>query len=328
MFSVSPADCPVEDHFPGEVSNVSPTKANQMKTKNKENQLGRSLRAFAVAAGAIIVLSCSASLRAQNLGWEGETGIFITPLAYTAGAEGKVVEPVIGFHFLDAGPVIGQFYEASITVGLGKRFEVGYTSDMHAQGGNVELSPLWHDSFNVFHGKAVLIPENYKKQAWMPAISVGFMARTQVHNVGGAIMNQDTSNGDVYLVATKTVTQTKPIPVVLSAGVRGTDAELWGMGGNAPNWQARGFGAVAFVFKAPRASTIILGVELSQQPLHPQYLPTANFPTSLVYAIRFVPTPKQKLNVDFGIAQIAGQISPGVNLQARSQVGVQVSYGF
>ncbi len=48
------------------------------------------------------------------------------------------------------------------------------------------------------------------------------------------------------------------------------------------------------------------------------------------------PTPgtstKYKLNFDFGVAQIAGQIygsgPTGVNLQARHQIGVQVSYGF
>ena len=113
---------------------------------------------LAIAVASIVLLLCSRPLWAQNLGWEGETGVFVTPLAYTAGAEGKIAEPVIGFHFLDAGPVIGQFYEASITVGLGKRFEVGYTSDMHAQGGNAELSPLWQNGFNIFHGKAVLIP--------------------------------------------------------------------------------------------------------------------------------------------------------------------------
>jgi hypothetical protein len=285
-------------------------------------------RILAMAAAGLISMLCLTSLSAQNLGWEGETGVFVTPLAYTAGAEGKIAEPVIGFHFFDAGPVIGQFYEGSITVGLGKRFEVGYTSDMHVEGGNAELSPLWHNSFNIFNGKANLIPENYKKHAWMPAISAGFMARTQVHNVGGAMLNQNTSNGDVYLVATKTVTQTKPIPIVLSAGVRGTNAELWGMGGNAPDWQAKAFGAIAFVFTGPKASSIILGWEFSQQPLHPDQLPYANIPTTLVYAVRFVPTPRQKLNFDFGIAQVAGQISPGVNLQARAQVGVQVSYGF
>lgn len=295
-----------------------------MKTRSFENQP----RVLIVVVGIVLFLLGATSLWAQNLGWEGETGVFVTPLAYTASAEGKVAEPVVGFHFFDAGPVIGQFYEASIEVGLGRRFEVGYTSDMHVEGGNPDLSPLWHNSFNIFNGKFNVIPENYKKKAWMPAVSVGFMARTQVHNVGGAMMNEDTSNGDVYLVATKTITQTKPIPIVLSGGVRGSNAELWGMGGNAPNWQALGFGAVAFVFKGPKSSTIILGSEVAQQPLHPQYLPTANIPTTLTYCVRFVPSSRQKLNFDFGIAQVAGQISPEVNLQARSQVGVQVSYGF
>ena len=57
------------------------------------------------------------------------------------------------------------------------------------------------------------------------------------------------TNGDIYIVATKVV-PTK-IPIVLNFGVRGTNAMLWGMGGNAPDWQARAFGALAFVFKGP-----------------------------------------------------------------------------
>jgi hypothetical protein len=297
-----------------------------MKTNPEQNRRGRMLRILGITLAVLLLGSCW--LQAQNLGWEGETGVFVTPLAYTAGAEGKIAEPVVGFHFFNAGPVIGQFYEPSITVGLGKRFEVGYTGDIHVEGGNAVLSPLWHNSFNIFHGKAILFPENFHKQQWVPAISVGFMARTQVHNVGGAMMNENTSNGDVYLVATKTITQTKPIPIVLSGGVRGTNAELWGMGGNAPNWQARGFAAVAFVLKGPKSSTIAPAFELSQQPHHPDQLPYANIPTTLVYAVRFTPSPSHKLNFDFGIAQVAGEISPGVNLQARSQVGVQVAYGF
>ena len=296
-------------------------------TKN-EIPTGRGLHVLSFVIAAIFLISFSTAMSAQSLGWEGETGVFVTPLAYTAGAEGKVAEPVVGFHFFDAGPVIGQFYEASVEVGLGKRFELGYTSDMHVQGGDAQLSPLWQNSFNIFNGKFNVIPENYKKHAWLPALSLGFIARTQVHNVAGEMLNENMANGDFYLVGTKTITQTKPIPIVLSAGVRGTNAELWGMGGNAPNWQARGFGAIAFVFKTPKRSSLVLGFELSQQPQHPYMLPNANIPTTLVYAARFFPTPKQKLNIDFGIAQVAGFISPGVNLQARSQVGVQVSYGF
>jgi hypothetical protein len=103
------------------------------------------------------------------------------------------------------------------------------------------------------------------------------------------------------------------------------------MGGNAPDWQARGFGAVAFVFKGPDKSTLIFGSEAAQQPHHPGMNGTAlalNIPTTLTYCARIIPSPKHKLNVDFGVAQIAGEIASGVNLKARHQVGVQVSYGF
>jgi hypothetical protein len=122
------------------------------------------------------------------------------------------------------------------------------------------------------------------------------------------------------------------VPIVLSVGVRGTDAELWGMGGNAPDWQARAFGAVAFVVKLPGKSTLILASEAAQQPHHPYGFSTGpstlNIPTTLTYAARFIPTSKYKLNFDFGVAQIAGNVATGVDLKARHQVGVQMSYGF
>jgi hypothetical protein len=57
----------------------------------------------------------------------------------------------------------------------------------------------------------------------------------------------------------------------LNGGVRGTNAELWGLGGNAPDWQARGFATVGFAFKGPRKSTIVLASEAAHQPHHPYY---------------------------------------------------------
>jgi hypothetical protein len=294
----------------------------------------RCLSVFAV--GVLMALGLTASAHAQALGWEGETGVFVTPLAYTASAEGQKVHPVVAYHYFNAGSVIGDFHEASITVGIGKRFEFGYTHEMHSQGNNPALSPLWQNGFEILHGKVNLLPENYEKHNWVPAISAGFMARTGVRNVGnlvfengGGISATDNgkSNGDVYLVASKVVTKTK-VPIVLSAGVRGTNAVLWGMGGNAPDWQARTFGAVAFVFKGPSGSQIIFGSEASQQPHHPTGFPTLNIPTTLTYCMRFVPSQKHHLNFDVGIAQVAGNVMPGVDLKARHQVGAQVSYGF
>ena len=277
-----------------------------------------------------LFLTCAA--RAQNLGLEGPTGVFVTPLAYTvASPSNNIGKPSLGFHFLDGGSVIGYFSKISITEGAFDRIEFGYTRDVHQTESNPSLSPLWHDGFNIVHAKVNIIRENAGKHDWMPAISGGFLVRTQVHNVGGAITGKDTHNGDVYIVATKTITQTKAMPIMLSGGFRGTNAELYGMAGNATRFQGRPFGAVAFVFKGPRKSNVIFASEVAPQPSHPENLGAAKIPTVLTYAVRVVPTPEgpfSKLNVDFGIAQISNHIMPGVDLKARHQVAMGISYGF
>src|ERR1035441_10045184 len=158
-------------------------------------------------------------LHAQALGWEGETGVFVTPLAYTASAEGQRIHPVVAYHYFNAGSVIGEFHEISTEVGLGKRFEVGYTHEFHIQGDDSSLSPLWQNGFEIFNGKVILLPESYRKNKSIPAISVGFIARTGVRNVGDYLtynntINNGKNNGDVYLVATKVVTQVaKKMPI-------------------------------------------------------------------------------------------------------------------
>jgi hypothetical protein len=265
---------------------------------------------------------------AQNIGWEGETGVFVTPLAYTAASPAKGLgHPLVAYHYLNGGPVLGDFFNVSATVGAFSRAEFGYTRSLHSLGGNPSFSPLWNNGFNIIHGKVNFLSENVHKTKWVPAISVGAIARSQVRNVGGAIQKKDTVNADIYIVATKTITQTK-VPIILSAGVRGTNAQLWGLGGNAPEWKLRAFGAAGFVVKLPNKANAILAVELAQQPEHPDQLPGAVIPTTITYAVRLSPAPESKLNVDFGIAQVAGKIAPGIDLKARSRLGVQVSYGF
>jgi Protein of unknown function (DUF3034) len=284
----------------------------------------------------VLIAGSTTSLHAQALGWEGETGVFVTPLAYTASAENQKIHPVVAYHYFNAGSIIGDFHEASITVGIGKRLEFGYTHEYHAFGNDPNLSYLWQNGLEIFHGKFNLIPENFNKTKWVPAVSVGFKARTNVRNVGNFEeaseagmdpMSDGKRNGDIYVVASKVV-PTKVVPIVLNFGVRGTNAMLWGMGGNAPDWQARAFGALAFVFKGPNKSNIIFGAEAAQQPHHPLNFPGLNIPTTLTYCMRVVPSQKHKLNFDFGVAQLAGNVAPGVNLKARHQIGTQISYGF
>ena len=286
-------------------------------------------------APAFLLLSLGFAARtaqAQSLGYEGPTGVFVTPLASTAASPAHGAgHPVIAYHVLAGGPVIGTWNTVSITEGFAKRIEVGYTREDHAAGNTAGLSPLWTDGFNIFHGKVNLVPENAGKTKWVPAISVGGIVRTNDSNVGDGSNGQTKTNGDIYVVGTKVITQfSKKVPVLLNAGVRGTNSSLWGLGGNAPDFSARGFGALAFVFTGPGKSTIILASEVAQQPQRIKQNLGLNLdiPTSLVYAARFVPSPKHKLNVDFGILQAAGRIAPGVDLKARARDAFGISYGF
>jgi len=286
-------------------------------------------RIFLLSIFCITLFVPTNPVQAQQLGWEGETGVFVTPLAYTvATPEHKFALPVVAYHFLNAGSVIGRYSQLSVTSGFDKRVEFGYTRTIHEAGSDPTYSPLWTTGFNTFHAKASLITENAWKQPWMPQVSTGFMLRTQVRNVGGEMQNKDTTNADIYLVATKTITQLKPMSLLLSAGVQGTNAELIGLGGNASQWGAVGFGAVAFVFQGPAKSAVILGAEIAQQPRHPDQLPTAVIRTAYVYALRVVPSPKLKLNVDFGILEGPGLIATGVDLKAKDCPGGAISYSF
>jgi len=51
-------------------------------------------------------------------------------------------------------------------------------------------------------------------------------------------------------------------------------------------------------------------------------------PTTVTYAARIVPLPERaKFNIDFGVAQAAGKILPGVDLKVRHQFAFGISYG-
>jgi hypothetical protein len=303
-----------------------------MHRKAHANAISRSI--FKVAAGCtlamITMLGSAAPAPAQGLNWQGQTGAFITPFAYASASPARNLgKPQVSFHYLDGGEVIGGMYQASVTVGLCNRAEFGYTRTLDSAGSTPAFSPLFANGFNSLHGKVLLLRENQGKKPYMPAISGGFVARTQVRRAGGVLDSHDTSNGDFYLVATKMVSQLKAFPVLLNVGFRETDAVVMGIGGNASAWQGRWFGAAGFVLKAPFGSRVVVGSEAAQEPHYIAGLPGAAVPTSLVYFARVLPVPeKGKFNVDFGVAQSVGKIMPGVDVKARSRFAMGVSYQF
>lgn len=290
---------------------------------------GPGIPSVLLLSGAVLFLSSASPAAAQNLNWEGQTGVFITPLAYTAPSpETSIGKPILAYHFLNAGDVLGNFHTSSVTVGLLSRVEFGYTRTFHQAGSTPDLSSLWDGGFNVVHGKVNVLPENVGKHNWIPALSAGFVARSQDHHVAGVLSKSDNTNADFYLVATKTVSQVKSLPLVLNLGYKATNASVFGLAGNAPAYRGRLFGAAAFVVKGPAGSQLIFGSEFAQQPRDVKDLPGAIVPTTITYAARIVPVPEHaKFNIDFGVAQAAGWILPGVDLKARHQFALGVSYG-
>jgi hypothetical protein len=295
-----------------------------------------SARRWAAPIALIVLWFAAHAALAQSLGYEGPTGVFVTPLAAiaTSPAHGAG-HPVISYHLLAGGPVIGTWSTVSFTEGFARRFELGYTRQDHAAGSSASLSPLWTDGLNIFHGKAIVVSENAGKTKWVPGIAIGGIARTNDSNVGDGANGQARANGDIYLVATKIVTQTKKVPLVLNAGVRGTNSSLWGLGGNAPDWEARAFGALGLVVPVPGKRSLILASEIAQQPQTILFTSSSgvksaglDIPTSIDYAVRLVPLPEHKLNFDVGLLQAAGRIAPGIDLKARARVAIGISYGF
>jgi hypothetical protein len=107
--------------------------------------------------------------------------------------------------------------------------------------------------------------------------------------------------------------------------------------------------AVNIVVKGPFKSTIIPAFEVAEQPQHiSSATATAtvgsakgatlfDIPTSEVYAVRIVPSPKHKLNIDAGVLHAGGYIDNPllkglvghkVDLDLRARVAFGVSYGF
>jgi hypothetical protein len=294
-----------------------------------------------------IALCTGNAASAQSLDWEGQTGALITPFAYTAKSPAKGIgKPAVAFHYLSGGIILNDAYQASITVGFLGRVEAGYTRTIVSDANDTIYNHLFDEGFNTFHGKVNMIPENMGKTTWVPAISVGFVARTNEKRGGLALVNLltvpnpygTTETYDFYLVGTKTITQIKHLPILLSAGVKGTNASILGIVGAAPDWEARAFGAAGFVF-TPGKQTLILGAEALQEPnqIAPKTgdaaIPGISIPTTLAYFARFVPS-GVPLNFDLAVAQIAGCIEgpctngEGLNLHARSRIGIGISYRF
>ena len=273
--------------------------------------------------GVVLIVAMSPAF-AQGLNWYGQTGALSTPLAYVTASPGNSVgAPTVAFHMGAAGDVIGFQSQFSITAGAFKRIEFGLshtlTSDASLGGG------LFKNDFFSFHAKVNVLPENFHKK-FLPAVSVGFIEQPNVQRAADVVTGDQSNAANVYLVATKTIARKLPLPIVLSGGVKGSNAVLFGLGGVGKNYEARGFGTAAVVVKTPFKSRAIFGAEADQQPTELKNLPGVSIPTELTYFVRVLPVGEKPINFDFAVAQLAGKVAPGLDLKARSQFCFAISY--
>ena len=284
---------------------------------------------------------------AQNLTLEGQTGGFITPTAYVVeSAKGHVLShPSVGFHYVHAGDVIGDVYTASVTEGFANWAEVGYTRSAHTNGNNPFFSPLWEfPGMNIFHGKAVVLPENLFGAKWVPGLAAGFVVRTGDHFVTGAIDGKSYTNEDVYAAMTKDFSKVN-VPLLLNFGLKFTNASIYGIGGQATRFGGRLFGGVGFPLPGPWHTAIVPAAGFTQEPYHVKNLGLlvpggGHIPTTLDYAVRITQRKNARFSFDAGIGQVAGQIGyteiptpvgpqvVPVNLDARKVFGIGASYKF
>lgn len=280
------------------------------------------------------LVATSPSAKAQ-LNFDGQTGAYITPLAYTSPSPEKGFgNPQLGVHYLSGGDVVGNHTSVSATIGYGKKLEFGVSGVFASAGSSPSLSGLFDDDSLVFHAKYNLVAKNKGGNNSIPAISIGGALHTGVKRGGAALSGKNETLKDLYLVATKVLPLSNgKLPLVLSGGVKGTDASILGLAGKASSFKACAFGTVAVVLSGPRLggtqkSQFIVGGEYLQNPKGLDGLPGVVVPATKTLFVRVVPNPAKPLNIDFGLARVAGQVAPGADLRARNRFALGLSYSF
>lgn len=266
---------------------------------------------------------------AQALTMDGQSGVFFQPWANVVPASPhKFNNPTIAYHAVTAGPVAGDYFNVSVEEGYGNWLEFGYTRGNHSDGGDPTLSPLFNFAgMNIFNAKAKIVPENAHHLSWIPAIAIGGALRTNVPYVSQYAAHTNATNGDIFGVATKFIVVKKKLPLLLSGGARGTNAEVYGYGGNATNWQARAFGALSIPIPVKHI-LIAPTVEIDQEPRHLAYVTYANLPTTEVYAVRISGYPDLKWAIDIGTGHVGSTLFPGVDLKANNALALALDYRF
>ncbi len=286
----------------------------------------RWISSFALA---FVILASSRQIGAQALNMDGQSGVFFQPWAEEVPSpHHKFGGATASFHVVSAGPVAGDYLNVGIEEGFGNWLEFGYTRSNHSDGGAPAISPLFNFSgMNIFNFKAKLLHANAQGRKHLPTISIGGVLRTNDPFVVQAVKRQNATNGDVYLVGTKLfIIGNNKFAFLLNAGVRGTNAEKYGYGGNTVDWEARAFGALAFPIPVKKLFVIAPTFEIDQEPRQIKYVPGATVPTDLIYAVRISRHPDSRWSFDVGTGHVGATLAPGINIRANNALAFAADF--
>jgi len=179
---------------------------------------------------------------------EGNSGVFITSTAYLCNPaeEGKI----FGLpSFSVSGAFIGEkdFQSYAVTENILGRIELGYAAERLGLGDWPDevfqatgLRPQDYVVLHNFNTRLMAIKEGDFDCAWMPAITFGghFKWNSDIDNIDNDLngccdmLGADRDFGtDLTAVASKTIVDLLPRPIIVSAGIRNSDAIHTGLCG-------------------------------------------------------------------------------------------------
>jgi len=287
-------------------------------------------RYSSVTAAILAASVCTGPMNAQALNMDGQSGIFFQPWAdVVPSAAGKFGGPTVSFHTVTAGPVAGDYLNVGIEEGFGNWLEFGFTRNNHTDGGDPAISPLFNFAgMNIFNFKMKVLSANSHGRKYLPSISVGGVLRTNDPFVSQSVVHKNATNGDVYLVGTKLFVLGSKFAFLLNGGVRGTNAQKYGYGGNTLNWQARAFGGIAFPIPIRKLLIVAPTFEIDQEPEKIKYVPTATLPTDLIYAVRISHAPDSRWSFDIGTGHVGARLGPGINIKVNNALAFAADFRF
>ena len=278
----------------------------------------------------IVASFFGAAASGQALNMDGQSGIFFQPWADVVPApHHKLGAPTVSFHIVDAGPVAGDYLNVGVEEGFGNWLEFGFTRNNHTDGGDPAISPLFNFAgMNIFNVKAKIIPAGAHKLKYFPAVSAGGVLRTNDPFVIQSVQRKNASNGDVYVVASELFMLGKKFAFLATGGVRGTNAQKYGYGGNTVDWEARAFGGLAFPIPIKKRILVSPTAEIDQEPRFIKYVPTAHMPTDLIYAVRISHFADSKWSFDIGTGHVGAHLAPGINIKVNSAIAFASDFRF